>query len=158
RDSPHIAPHFFLGSAVILFAIPSEEVWLTTTTMQFPLAVGTAIILVSPAAGLGLGAAQCAFLGAAALTGMPTTLLAPFFWLEYARRRGAALLARAVAVSSAAALQLAIVARHPLATRTAIPSIEHVLTAWGSKLLVTPLLGARANDALAQRLQAVSSG
>ena len=93
------------------------------------------------------------------LTGIPTALLAPCFWLTWLGVRSGARLARAVTVSAAAVVQGFLVTSHSVASRAHGIVPADLVVGIAAKLVVDPLLGRGLGDPVAARLRSlVDSG
>ena len=102
-----------LALALLLVAVPSEEIWLTTTSSAHYLAVSAGILLISNPWASRTRFACLALLVLAGLSGIGATLLAPFFWWRAHRERSRERLEQAIALSVCAAIQAAIVLAAP---------------------------------------------
>lgn len=107
-------PSRALAVALLLFALPSEENWLTSTNSSHYLAVVAGIILVSSPCASRTRFIHLGLLVLAGLSGIDANLLAPFFWWRALRERSRERLEQAVALSVCAVIQVAVVLIAPL--------------------------------------------
>ena len=98
-----------IALALLLVALPSEEIWLTTTSSAHFLAVSAGILLISKPWASRTRFIHLALLVLAGLSGIGANLLAPFFWWRAHRERSRERLEQAIALSVCAAIQAAIV-------------------------------------------------
>ncbi|AWK90209.1 hypothetical protein [Azospirillum thermophilum] len=143
-----------LGVAVVLFAVPSEEVWLNTINSQFYFATGAALLLVtSPGAiptPLRLG-----FLALAGATGPVSAFLAPLFAWKAWRRPSRLAYAELAIIGLCAVVQAWLVARGLLeGQRAGSFQIKALICTFGIKLIALPWLGTQANAMAAAFLSA----
>ena len=103
-----------LAVALLLFALPSEENWLTSTNSSHYLAVAAGILLVSKPRESRTRFVQVGLLVLAGLSGIDANLLAPFFWWRALRERSRERFEQAVALSVCAVIQVAVVLIAPL--------------------------------------------
>lgn len=94
---------------VVLLIQPNQGVWLNTINSQFFLCVATAIILISHATNRLSHVVRLGILALAGLTGVVSSLLLPFFWIEYLWTRNKRKLLEAMVLTSAGIVQVAIV-------------------------------------------------
>jgi hypothetical protein len=100
-----------LALALLLFSLPSEEIWLNSANSGHYLAVCAGILLVArPPAGRGR---WLALLVLAGLSGIDANLLAPFFWLRAWQERSRPRALQAAALSLCALIQLLVVVVAP---------------------------------------------
>jgi hypothetical protein len=102
-----------LALALLLFSLPSEEIWLNAANSGHYLAVCAGILLVAAPSASRARYAELALLVLAGLSGVAACLLAPFFWLRAWRERSRPRTEQAIALGVCAAIQALIVVIAP---------------------------------------------
>jgi len=153
RSAGPLRPDVLLALAALLLAVPSQEMWLTTTNVQLHFCVATGLILAFPA--VAGSVFERGVLGMSALNGLASVVLIPLFWLrvllgDNRERRLQAVTLTAFGVIQLLALLFAMRAGvRGLAFQPAL-----ILAALLVKDVLLPLMGAPAADALAGPIRA----
>ena len=134
--------HKGLALLLILFATPSNEVWLTCTTIHFHFGAGAGIILCSPSShkipkwGLRI------YLLIIGLTGPVACFLLPLFWLRYFLDKDKARLDQCLWLTGAGCVQfLAVLVSLQNQTRQVSRDFSHVLPSFAVRHIGLPWLG-----------------
>lgn len=100
--------------ALVLFAPPSQEIWLSSTNTQWHLCVCAGLVLVSaPTTGSTWSLCQNGLLLVSGLSGIPANLLSPFFWLSAWREKSRSRAWQAAVLTATSMLQAVIVLISP---------------------------------------------
>ncbi len=148
--------------AVLLFAVPSQEIWLTTTNSQSFMAVCAALVLISAPARGGVRVFHLIVVVLAGLSGITPTFLAPFFWLRALQERSRTRVLQASLLTLCVAIQLSLYFVAPLYGFAAVGHggrrhlvfnpwvVSHAVFV---KDLLFPFLGAQRTEAIAVPLR-----
>ncbi|HEY8153982.1 MAG TPA: hypothetical protein VII72_07635 [Myxococcota bacterium] len=102
-----------IALALLLVALPSEEIWLSSTNSSHFLGVAAGILLIARPAASRARLFHLGLLVLAGLSGIDANLLAPFFWLRAYQERSRERLEQAAALSACALLQALVVLISP---------------------------------------------
>ena len=160
----------YVAMAVVLFASLSDEVWLTTLHSHYYFALVAFLILLEPGdVGRGRAAAYAGLTGLAGLAGPVPCFLFPLFAIKACRSRRPADLWQAAALAAAVVVQVTIVlgrelsveevlARSPTVSPGSTVDVAVFACVVWMKMIVLPLLGMNAADALAGPCQRLALG
>jgi hypothetical protein len=101
---------------IVLLTMPSAEVWLNVASAQFPIALGTAVLLFTETGEAKPRALRLAALSFAGFSGVASLLLAPLFALRALAERSRARAHQFAVLGACGALQLALMQSAPAAT------------------------------------------
>ncbi len=135
-----------LGMAVVLFAVPSGEVWLNTINSQFHFAAGAALLLVTSAGAIPTPV-RLGFLLLAGATGPVSAFLAPLFAWKAWRQPSRLAYAELAIIGLCALVQAWLVISGLMeGQRAGAFQIKALSCAMAIKLIALPWLGAQAES------------
>lgn len=139
--------------AVILLAVPNQEVWLNSITSQFHLSLCAGIILALPAArSVRVRWLHRVVVGLAAIGGAASVLLAPLFWVRAWQEKSKERVLQAAVLSSVVIIQLLVAAQYGLGNHAIkfVPGLAWLTLMIKDVLL--PFLGSEATGNLISTL------